>query len=455
MNTRGTRRVEIGGSGGEPAVTPAYDRGMLTADLHTHTRYSDGTDTPQELLAAARAAGLTTVGLTDHDTADGWAETAEHVPAGMRVIPGAEFSTKHPREDGSLVSVHLLGYLFRPDDAAIVAEWHRIVDERTRRGERIVESLVAAGYPVTVERVQEIAGRSNIGRPHIARALIDAGVIGSVAAAFDGILEDGGPHHVTLRSTTLVDGIAMIAAAGECRSSRIRAPERRPICSQPTSSPLSSRSAWSGWRCATPTTTTPRVPNSRASQPISDCCRPGRATITAPTRLSASARNAPTTPSSRRSSSAAPSHRSSVSPVAPKDRIDPAQTRAAVLAVQDWLRDETLPNPPRPALAAAVRATARSIGQDAPGNSVELRVPPFVAVQCIEGVRHTRGTPPNVVETTPRQWLLLATGLESFDDAVADHRVSVSGHRAGDVAAFSPRGAAADLTVTRMPSITR
>ncbi|GAA4659942.1 PHP domain-containing protein [Gordonia humi] len=187
---------------------------MLTADLHTHTRYSDGTDTPQELLAAARAAGLTTVGLTDHDTADGWAETAEHVPAGMRVIPGAEFSTKHPREDGSLVSVHLLGYLFRPDDAAIVAEWHRIVDERTRRGERIVESLVAAGYPVTVERVQEIAGRSNIGRPHIARALIDAGVIGSVAAAFDGILEDGGPHHVTLRSTTLVDGIAMIAAAG-------------------------------------------------------------------------------------------------------------------------------------------------------------------------------------------------------------------------------------------------
>nr|WP_221247133.1 sterol carrier family protein [Gordonia humi] len=102
------------------------------------------------------------------------------------------------------------------------------------------------------------------------------------------------------------------------------------------------------------------------------------------------------------------------------------------------MRDETLPNPPRPALAAAVRATARSIGQDAPGNSVELRVPPFVAVQCIEGVRHTRGTPPNVVETTPRQWLLLATGLESFDDAVADHRVSVSGHRAGDVAAFLP-----------------
>ncbi|MGO3326904.1 sterol carrier family protein [Gordonia sp. (in: high G+C Gram-positive bacteria)] len=124
--------------------------------------------------------------------------------------------------------------------------------------------------------------------------------------------------------------------------------------------------------------------------------------------------------------------------MAPTDRVDPAQTRAAVLAVADWLRDDTLPTPPRQALAAAVRATARTIGQDAPGNSVELRVPPFVAVQCIEGVRHTRGTPPNVVETSPRQWLLLATGLDSFGEAVDEHRVSVSGHRAGDVADYLP-----------------
>ncbi len=122
----------------------------------------------------------------------------------------------------------------------------------------------------------------------------------------------------------------------------------------------------------------------------------------------------------------------------PRDRVDAAQTRAAVLAVADWLLDETSPTPPRPALAAAVRTTARTVAQDAPGNSVELRVPPFVAVQCIEGVRHTRGTPPNVVETTPRTWLLLATGLAQFDDAVETHDVSVSGHRAADVAAFLP-----------------
>ncbi|WP_132993078.1 sterol carrier family protein [Gordonia zhaorongruii] len=124
--------------------------------------------------------------------------------------------------------------------------------------------------------------------------------------------------------------------------------------------------------------------------------------------------------------------------MAPKDKIDPAQTRAAVLAVAEWLRDETVEQPSRHALAAAVRATARTVAQDAPGNSVEVRVPPFVAVQCIEGVRHTRGTPPNVLETSPRQWLLLATGLESLDDAVAAHQVSVSGHRAGDVADYLP-----------------
>lgn len=122
----------------------------------------------------------------------------------------------------------------------------------------------------------------------------------------------------------------------------------------------------------------------------------------------------------------------------PRDKADPAQTRAAVLAVADWLRDETAPKPGRAALAAAVRLTARTVGQDAPGNAVELRVPPFVAVQCIEGVRHTRGTPPNVIEMAPREWLLLATGLLDLPSAVADHRVSVSGHRAADVADYLP-----------------
>src|SRR5690242_16810459 len=101
--------------------------------------------------------------------------------------------------------------------------------------------------------------------------------------------------------------------------------------------------------------------------------------------------------------------------MAARRTVDPEQTRAAVLAVADWLRDDSLPSPDRPLVAEAVRSTARTLAALAPGASVEVRVPPFVAVQCIEGPRHTRGTPPNVVEADPRTWLRLATGLLRID----------------------------------------
>lgn len=113
---------------------------------------------------------------------------------------------------------------------------------------------------------------------------------------------------------------------------------------------------------------------------------------------------------------------------------DPAETRAAVLAVAQWLRDESAPAPARDELAAAVRLTARTLAAMAPGASVEVRVPPFVAVQCIEGPRHTRGTPPNVAETDPRTWLLLVTGLIGLD-APALH---MSGSRAAEIAHWLP-----------------
>ncbi|MFT3716053.1 MAG: PHP domain-containing protein [Gordonia sp. (in: high G+C Gram-positive bacteria)] len=186
----------------------------LTADLHTHTEYSDGTDSIAEWFAAARAAGLTTIALTDHDTDGGWDEARALVPAGMRVIPGTEFSTKHPGPDGELVSVHLLGYLFDRDDPAVVAEWTRMRDERAGRGGRIVELLVDGGYPISLERVQEIAGPSSIGRPHIARALMEAGAVGSVGEAFDDLLHDGSPYYAALRSTSLIEGLELITGAG-------------------------------------------------------------------------------------------------------------------------------------------------------------------------------------------------------------------------------------------------
>lgn len=117
---------------------------------------------------------------------------------------------------------------------------------------------------------------------------------------------------------------------------------------------------------------------------------------------------------------------------------DPAMMRAAVTAVADWLRDETRPTPERAELAEAVRLTARTLAAMAPGASVEVRVPPFVAVQCISGPRHTRGTPSNVVEADPRTWLLLATGRIELTDAVARGAVQLSGTRAGEIAAVLP-----------------
>jgi len=117
---------------------------------------------------------------------------------------------------------------------------------------------------------------------------------------------------------------------------------------------------------------------------------------------------------------------------------DPAKTRDAVLAVAGWLRDDRQPSPDRAQLAEAVRTTARTLAALAPGGSVELRVPPFVAVQCIPGPRHTRGNPPNVVETDPRTWLLLATGLLAVEDAAAGGALRMSGSRAGEVTQFLP-----------------
>jgi hypothetical protein len=124
--------------------------------------------------------------------------------------------------------------------------------------------------------------------------------------------------------------------------------------------------------------------------------------------------------------------------MAPRQTPDPAQTLDAVRAVEDWLRDDSRPAPSRADLAAAVRLTARTLAAEAPGASVEVRIPPFVAVQCIAGPRHTRGTPPNVVEADPRTWLLLATGLLEVADATATGAVRLSGSRAGEVAGWLP-----------------
>ena len=116
--------------------------------------------------------------------------------------------------------------------------------------------------------------------------------------------------------------------------------------------------------------------------------------------------------------------------------IPAEQLRAAVDPVRAWLAG-TAEQPPRAVVGAAVKTSARWLAQQVPGRSVELRVPPHVAVQCVEGPRHTRGTPPNVIETDAATWLRLATGEQSWDDAVAHGDVVASGNRA-DLSAVLP-----------------
>lgn len=120
--------------------------------------------------------------------------------------------------------------------------------------------------------------------------------------------------------------------------------------------------------------------------------------------------------------------------------INIAELRALLESIAPWLADASQPRPPRNQLAQAVRLSARLLAQDAPGHSVEVRIPPFVAVQCIDGPRHTRGTPPNVVETDSRTWLRLVIGADSLYDASGKPPASIalSGTRAGEIADFLP-----------------
>jgi len=117
---------------------------------------------------------------------------------------------------------------------------------------------------------------------------------------------------------------------------------------------------------------------------------------------------------------------------------DPKVLRAAVLTLERWLRDDTSTEPASAEIADAVRLSARALAALDPGSSVEVRIPPFVAVQCILGPKHARGTPPNVVETDPRTWLLVISGLKAFEDAVTDGLLRLSGARAAEISSWFP-----------------
>ncbi|ONM50684.1 PHP domain-containing protein [Nocardia donostiensis] len=185
----------------------------MRIDLHTHSTASDGTDTPAELVRKAAEAGLDVVAITDHDTTSGWAEAVAARPAGLTLVRGMEMSCVGRGDDGWPVAVHLLAYLFDPADRSFAQERERLRAERTERLRAMAERMAADGLPIDPVAVLASAGPS-AGRPHLARALVAAGVVASVDAAFVELLAPRGRYYVEKADTPLRRAVEMIAAAG-------------------------------------------------------------------------------------------------------------------------------------------------------------------------------------------------------------------------------------------------
>ncbi|MCD0485654.1 PHP domain-containing protein [Streptacidiphilus sp. ASG 303] len=187
----------------------------MRIDLHAHSTASDGTDSPAELVAAAAGAGLDVVALTDHDTTAGYAEAAaalRALPAGaLTLVTGAELSCR----GGDGIGMHLLAYLFDPDEPEFARERDLVRTDRVRRAQAVVERCRALGAPVTWEQVRRIAGDGSVGRPHVASALVEAGVVPTVGDAFTPEwLADGGRADVPKHELDPLEAVRLVRAAG-------------------------------------------------------------------------------------------------------------------------------------------------------------------------------------------------------------------------------------------------
>ncbi|MFT5223451.1 MAG: putative metal-dependent phosphoesterase TrpH [Glaciecola sp.] len=183
---------------------------MPLYDLHTHTILSDGTTTPEENVAAAVALGLEGMAVTDHDTTAPWDRAmAAADGTSLEIIPGVEFSAELEE-----LSVHVLGYWVDGANEPLQREMDRLRNERERRAEQIVEKFVALGVAISMERVREFAGAAPIGRPHIARAVVELGAAPDITAVFDTWLADDGPAYVPKYAIDPVAAVRLLVQAG-------------------------------------------------------------------------------------------------------------------------------------------------------------------------------------------------------------------------------------------------
>jgi predicted metal-dependent phosphoesterase TrpH len=182
----------------------------MRADLHSHSSASDGTEVPAEVMRRAAEAGLDVIALTDHDTVAGHREAALALPPGLTLLPGMELSC---RLEGH--SVHLLAYLFDPGNDRLAGEMAEIRESRLYRARAMVTKLAELGAPVTWDMVSEIAAGGVVGRPHIARALVAAGVVPTVADAFTPEwIGPGGRAHVVRYALDPARAVRLVRAAG-------------------------------------------------------------------------------------------------------------------------------------------------------------------------------------------------------------------------------------------------
>jgi predicted metal-dependent phosphoesterase TrpH len=179
-------------------------------DLHAHSNRSDGTLPPAEVVALAARRDLAGLALTDHDTFEGLVEAADAADeVGLDFVPGIEFSAEY---DGA--SLHILGYWVDPENEAVNRELDRLTATRFRRGELIVEKLQELGFDISFERVRQIAGGQTIARPHIAQAMVEAGIVATEKEAFDRFISDDGLAYVPKHALDPMDALRLIRDAG-------------------------------------------------------------------------------------------------------------------------------------------------------------------------------------------------------------------------------------------------
>ena len=179
-------------------------------DLHSHSNRSDGTLAPNEVVKLAAERGLEGIAVTDHDTFAGLDEAgAAATETGIAFVPGIEFSAEY---EGA--SLHILGYWVDPSNEPIREELKRLTDTRFRRGEMMVEKLQELGYDISFERVRRIAGGDTIARPHVATAMVEAGIVQTEKDAFDRFISDDGIAYVPKHALAPREALDLIRAAG-------------------------------------------------------------------------------------------------------------------------------------------------------------------------------------------------------------------------------------------------